>query len=417
MKISRKDRAVLRSLSRKIAEIASLPVHKEKMDLWNRLNRLEKVRPLVYIKEIPWHEMNVNDELTLQTKDEFCRQIEWKLRTTLYRWEHMPVDMVVEAEYHAPLAIIRDTGFGLKTKETTLLQDARGGILSHHYEPQIRDESDIKKIKVPEVSVDRRESEEIYEVLLKIFGDILAIEKCGIPGPWFAPWDVLVEWWGVEEVLWDLVERPELIHAGMDRLAGAYLHRLDQYEEFNVLSLNNGNFQIGSGGLGFTDELPQPGFDPVHVRPRDQWGYATAQIFAAVSPRMHEEFALRYERRWLQRFGLTYYGCCEPLHLKVDILKNIPNLRKISMSPWIELDIAAANIGSKYVFSYKPNPAVLATDKWNPVQARQNLELALEKTKDCVVEVILADISTVRNEPGRLWEWAEIAAKEVESYL
>jgi hypothetical protein len=27
---------------------------------------------------------------------------------------------------------------------------------------------------------------------------------------------------------------------------------------------------------------------------------------------MHEEFALQYEKRWLERFGLTYYGCCEP---------------------------------------------------------------------------------------------------------
>ena len=45
---------------------------------------------------------------------------------------------------------------------------------------------------------------------------------------------------------------------------------------------------------------------------------------------MHEEFALRYESRWLERFGLSNYGCCEPLDRKVDIIKKaVPNLRRL----------------------------------------------------------------------------------------
>ena len=55
---------------------------------------------------------------------------------------------------------------------------------------------------------------------------------------------------------------------------------------------------------------------------------------------MHEEFALHYEKKWLERFGLVTYGCCEQLHEKVDILSKIPNLRKISMSCWIDVDRA-----------------------------------------------------------------------------
>jgi hypothetical protein len=42
-------------------------------------------QPLVWINEIPWHEMNVDDELTLRCQDEFCRQVEWHLRATLYQ--------------------------------------------------------------------------------------------------------------------------------------------------------------------------------------------------------------------------------------------------------------------------------------------------------------------------------------------
>ena len=100
--------------------------------------------------------------------------------------------------------------------------------------------------------------------------------------------------------------------------------------------------------------MPQPGFDPARVQPADVWGSAQAQIFAAVSPQMHEEFALRYEIQVLEHFGLNYYGCCEPLHRKIHVLKNIPRLRKISMSPWADIDEAVQALGDRFVLSYKP---------------------------------------------------------------
>jgi hypothetical protein len=150
------------------------------------------------------------------------------------------------------------------------------------------------------------------------------------------------------------------------------------------------------------------------VRAIDLWGCATAQIFVGVSPEMHEEFALRYERRWLERFGLSYYGCCEPLHHKIHILRSIPNLRKISISPWADVETAVQETNGDYVLSYKPSPAVLAADEWDPEFARRSLREALEKMRGCAVEVIMKDISTVRYEPQRLWEWAKIAAEETE---
>ena len=202
----------------------------------------------------------------------------------------------------------------------------------------------------------------------------------------------------------------------MDRLVSAYLYRLDQYEELNLLSLNNNNVRVGSGGLGYTDQLPQSGFDAQNVQALDLWGSSASQIFSSVTPKMHKEFALQYERRWLERFGLVYYGCCEPLHQKVDILCSIPNLRKISMSPWIDVDQAVKSMGDAYVFSFKPSPALFAADTWSPERARHELCEVLEKAQDCVVEVIMKDISTVRYQPQRLWEWAEIAAQVTAEY-
>jgi len=411
--IPQRDKAILRRLGEELAEIAHLPVQRETAELWRRLNDLEPVRPLIWINEIPWHEMDVDGELELQCSDQTCRAIEGELRRTLYQWRHMRGDMVIEPVIYSPLAV-GDTGFGLGIEEDVISLDARNPVVSHDYQPQIQSEADIEKIRTPEVHHDEAASQRNFEIRQEIFEGILPVQKRGLPGMWFAPWDLLVMWWGVQEALADLILRPELVHKAIDRLVTAMLARLDQYVELNVLSRNDNNTRIGSGGYGYTSELPQPDFDPTHVRPIDLWGCATPQIFSDVSPQMHEEFALRYERRWLDRFGLTYYGCCEPLDRKMGILRTVPNLRKVSMSPWVDLERAAEEVARHYVFSMKPNPAIVAEHYWRPDAARRQLRDALEITRGCNVEIILKDISTVRYEPQRLWEWAQIAREEAE---
>ena len=418
MGISRKDRFILRSLASRLADIASLPVQKEKAQMWERLNKLEPVKPMVWINEVPWHEMNVDEELTLQCRDEFCRKVEQYLLETLYQWKHLRGDMVIEPKIYCP-KVIHDTGFGIKEESDIVSIDSNNPIVSRHFHPQIEDEDDIEKIKDPEVIYDEETTESIYQLMCEIFDEILPVEKRGVPGFWFAPWDDLVTWWGVENLMIDLVERPDFVHKVIDRLVGAHLYRLDQYEKLGLLSLNNGPVRVGSGGYGYTDELPKPGYDPAHIRSIDLWGCATAQIFVAVSPQMHEEFAVKYEKRWLDRFGLSYYGCCEPLHRKMDMLRrNIHNLRKVSMNYRVNVDEAVEAVGRDYVFSYKPNPAILAEAVWDVDKARAELENVLKKTKakGCMVEVIMKDISTVNYEPNRLWEWAEMASELTEEY-
>jgi hypothetical protein len=415
MPISEKDKGILRQLGEKMADIATLPIQKERAAMWERLNDLKRVKPMVWINELPWHELEFNDELKVQCTDGFCRGIEYGLRATMYQWEHLPGDMVIENVIYSPLAI-RDTGLGIGEDVDIVRTDPRSGIVSRTYHPQIREEKDIEKIKFPEVSHDEEATERTYQAMVEIFDGIMPVEKRGIAGTWFAPWDYLIRLWGVQEAMEDMYLRPELVHKAMDHLVNAHLHQLDQWEKLNLLSRNDNNTRIGSGGYGYTSELPQKDFDPAHVRLIDIWGCATAQIFSEVSPKMHEEFALQYEMKWLKRFGLTYYGCCEPLDIKIPILRNVPNLRKISMSPWINVERAAKEMSDDYVFSLKPNPEILARDVWHPDIARKVLREILEKLQGCVVEIILKDVSTIRYEPQRLWEWAKIAAEEAERF-
>jgi hypothetical protein len=148
----------------------------------------------------------------------------------------------------------------------------------------------------------------------------------------------------------------------------------------------------------------------------NQWGTCTGQIFSEVSPDMHYEFCLKHELRWLERFGLNCYGCCEPLHNKMHLMRRIPRLRRVSMSTWIDVDKAVQNVGTDFVFSYKPNPSYLAGDVWNPDAVEKDLRRVLEAAKGCRVELILKDITTCRNEPQRIWAWADIAMRLVEEY-
>jgi len=411
----RSDRGVLRRLAAQVAEIAAEPSQHDTVARWRRLNNLEPVRPQVWVIEIPWHEIDDCDELRLQCEDPFCREHERRLRRQLYSWRHVRGDMVIEPCYECPLAI-EDTGFGITVEEDPIPQNEKGGIFSHDYHPQIPSEADVDRIRPTVVTVRRRKSESRFHRLVNLFGDILPIEQRGIVQGCISPWDRLVQWWGVQEALTDLVLRPELVHAVMERLLEVLLDRLRQWEELNLLDIADGNYRVGSGGLGYTDELPQPDFDPAHVRPRDQWGFSAPRTFSDVSPEMHDEFALRYERRWLERFGLVYYGCCEPLHDKIGILETLPNLRKISASPWADMEKMSELTRGRYVLSIKPNPAILADDVWNPERARAELRKQLEPARGCPVEIIMKDIGTIRGDPRRLSHWADIAGELVDEF-
>jgi hypothetical protein len=199
-------------------------------------------------------------------------------------------------------------------------------------------------------------------------------------------------------------------------MVDAWMVELDQFVAQNLLALDANNTRIGSGGYGYTSDLPGGDFDPQQVKPHNMWGCSNAQIFSEVSPRFHWEFALEHDIRWLSRWGMNYYGCCEPLDGKVELLRRIPRLRKVSVTPWCKTQRAVEALGPHWVLSRKPNPAVFAEDQWNPVRARQEIRDFLEAARGCHVELIMKDISTVRRQPQRLWEWARIAAEEAEQF-
>ena len=408
--LSVSEKELLRRLGAEVAAIGSLPVHQEKARLWQKMNDLQQERPMVWVNEIPWHEMNVNEELTLKTSHPWARDLEQSLRRTIYQWKHLPCDMVVNDFLECPI-VYHTTDFGILEDVDTVFTDDKNDIYSRHFKIQIKEPEDIEKIKLPEITYLEKATQYSLDAMNELFSNIIPVKKVGQTHIWYTPWDFLIRWWGIEEAMIDLYMRPEMVHAAYERMVDAWMHELDQFEAQNLLSLDCNNTRIGSGGYGYTSQLPGPDFKPDYVRPINMWGCSNAQIFSSVSPEMHWEFALEHDQRWLKRFGMIYYGCCEPLDIKADILKRIPNLRKVSISPWVNTENAVGGLGKKYVLSRKPSPAIFID--WDAAEARKQLGDFKDAAKGCNMEFIMKDISTVKYQPQRLLEWADIAMRLV----
>lgn len=405
------ERDTLRSLASDAAEIAALPEQRERVRRWERLNGLDPERAMVMIDQIPWHEMDVDGELACVCEDPLLRRLETDLRRRLYRWRHMRVDMVMEPWIYVDKTITGAT-LGISADEDRSSLDPENDIVGHLYHDQLGTDADLEKIRTPDVRLDRERTERDEALAREVFDGILDVRMQGIH-PSFAFWDRIAEWHGVEASLYDLVDRPDFVHRMIRRITGAYHALLDQLEEQGLLGYPMETIHCTGAHSG---ELPAAGYDPDHVRAKDLWTFGMAQIFSSVSPAMHQEFELDYVYPWYERFGLGYYGCCEPLDGKMDKVRTIPNLRKISMSPWVDVHRGADAIGKDFVFSRKPSPALVAVDTMDDSAVEADLRETLDACRGTgsPLEFTLKDISTVRYEPERLWRWAEIAMRVVE---
>ncbi len=408
--LNKDDTATLRNLAARLAEIASLPVQDEKRALWRKLNALRPSRPMVMIDQVCWNEIETCDELALRCADPDCRAYEEYLRRTLYQWRHFPVDMVVEPFVRVPKAI-HNTGFGICVLEETVATDSINGIVGHKFFNQFEHEDDLEKIQTPRIHHDTAETERRLAVAHELFDGLLEVRPWGMD-PYLSLWDPISTWMGVQTALYALVEKPEFMHRLAGRMTEGYLVILDQLEEQGLLCEPQSLIHCTGA---YTDELPAAGYSPERPRTKDLWMFGLAQMFSAVSPQMFKEFEVDYVSRICARFGLVYYGCCDPLDGKMNEVRMIPNVRKISMSPWVNEERGAGEIGRDYVYSRKPNPAFLAVSTFDPASVREDLlstRRACEK-HDCPLEIILKDISTIRYQPRRLSEWAEVAMQVV----
>jgi hypothetical protein len=409
--LSQKEKGILRNLAAQYMEVAALPIQSENIRLWKCLNAGQMERPMVAIDQLPWHEFDSHSDLRLSVQDPVWQSIERFMRQKLFQWKYFPGDMVIEPIIPIPMAITGQ-GYGIEIKEEVAVTDVRNEVTSHRYENQFIDEKDVAKIRNMHIQHDESETARRMEQANELFHDVAKVRLKGLEFH-VGLWDFIAQLMGVEQIYYDLIEQPEFLHQIMRRFTDATLAGIRQANELQV---NDGNGNQCHCSYIYTEELlPAPGTAKGQTA-RDTWAYGMAQLFTSVSPEVTQEFELPYIKEIAEHFGGFYYGCCERLEDRLDVLFQIPNLRKISCSPWSNPDIFAEKVGQKYVMSVKPNPAILATKTVDYSLVREDIQKTLKAalSHGCNVEFILKDISTVHYEPERLTKWNEIIYEEVE---
>ncbi len=396
------DRLILRDLARRVAEVASLPVMAERRELWRRHNRLERVRPLILVfPEGAWRELLPASQL--QCQGEKAREIEWALRSRIYHHEHIHDDMPIERTWVVPKAI-DVTGWGLEIRHIASSEE----LGAWGFDPVIQGPADLEQLRYPRVTYDPERTAADLAAAQELFGDILDVRLKGVSHLSFHLMSLYCQLRGLDQVMLDMYDNPQMLHRAMAFLEEGNRQLVQQYVDLNLLSLNNDETYHSSGGVGYSTELPKADYEPERIRPCDMWSSAEAQEMAQVSPAQHAEFILQYEKRLLAPFGLNGYGCCEDLTHKLDDVLTIPNLRRISISPFANVDRCAEKLGNRFIFSWKPHPAHLV-GQFDEEKVRDYIRHTLDVTRGCVIEMILKDTHTCEHHPERFTQWTDIA--------
>ena len=417
--MTKKEILKLQNLANTVRSFSETYINEKHKGLWKSMNDNNMTIPTVLARDYPIALLNINDELTPTIEDPFFRQVELDLLLKIYEWKHMRCHRVLEPVIYCQ-ASISDDRFGIKMSapEQDELLHHNGFNTARHFDRQIKQIEDLDKIKSPVIQYDEETTAEHYEAMQDIFGGILAVKLHGIDHFLFAPWDDLMSWMGFEEGLMDLVLQPEMMHAAIRRYVDFSIVRAKEYELLGLVSSNNTNALVGQGGYGYCSTLPLPTESGIGAKLEDNWGDARDQIFTSVSPDMTNEFAFRYEKDWLDLFGLNYFGCCENLYPKLDGLKQLPKLNKVSLSPYAPIEETMERVNGEMIISFKADSIHLTGSKWNREELRKEIIDACSAANryHCSMEIIMKTIITLNNDPKRLWDWCELAVDIVENY-
>ena len=411
--ISAKDREIMRELGKQYMAAAADTRNDETIKLWKALNSGKMERPMVNIDQLPHHELEAGEDQQCKVADPFWRGIERNMRRQLYMWQNFPVDMVIEPFIRVPMAIT-DSGYGLEVEQEILATDKTNDVVSHRYKPLIDENMDLSIIKDRIFTHDTVETARRIGEGEDVFAGVAPVRAHGY-GFNLGIWDVITTWLSVENCYIMLMDEPEFIHKLLRRMTDSMLAGIRQV---NALKISDDAANTCHCSYVYDDEyLPAPGASKGAVT-RNSWAFGLAQLFSSASPAVTKEFELPYIREMAAEFGSIYYGCCDKLSDRMDLMKEIPNVRKVSCSPWSDKEKFAEMIDPSLVISCKPNPAFLATDTMDEDLIRKDLQETCDLAKKYgkKLEFILKDVSTVRYQPERLARWYQIAMEVVKSW-
>lgn len=415
--MSKKEIMILRDLAKRYVEICNKDVQNERRDLWRKHNSLIKTRPLILTS---WHYgSNVWDKITqyeCKCEDPLYRGHELWLRNMIFH-DTIGDDYIFEPwiTQHASYTTSYSSLWGVEYHVVqSSLPTSEAWIIDP---PPLKDYKDIARLVKPHHIINEEETARNVSRLQDTIGDIFEVNIDR--APMYRSWgggDISTDLGylrGIGQLMLDMVDNPKGLHKLLAFLRDSIMTVYDEAEAVGDWHLSNSN--VENQGQPYSQELSDPKPNGPSVKRDKLWFFNDSQEFTLVSPEMHDEFLLQYQLPIMEKFGLVAYGCCEDLTTKIDILRKIPNLRRIAVTPRANVARCAEQIQQDYVLSWRLNPAMVSCG-FNPEDIRKVIRDELEASKGCYVDIILKDVTTVEGHPERLKEWTKIVREIADDY-
>jgi hypothetical protein len=412
-----KDVRVLRDLARQYAELAAKPVQGERRRLWAEHFSLRPTRTPVIITYGSWNawckELFADDRL--ECEDEFYRRYERQLRMLIFH-DSIGDDYILEpwltmrAVMSVPEGIFGDP-WGV-TPQYRRPDQAHG---AWKRDPPLKQWADMAQLVPPRHAINEERTAQNLQRLQEAVGEALEVnvERGPVLDQFAADISTtLAALRGLEQIMIDMYESPQELKQLLAFLRDGILANQEEAERAGDYSLTTQHNQAMTYAL----ELPAPRANCFGRRRQELWGFFAAQEYAQVSPRFHDEFLFQYQLPIMEKYGLVHYGCCENLTRKIDLLRQLKNLRSIAVAPTADLRACAEQIGNDHVISWRPNPTDMVCAGWNEERIRAIIRHGVEICRGHVMHIHLKDVETVEGDLGRLASWTQIVREETEKW-
>ena len=396
-----RDRDTIRELAQQVVELALSDEYEARRKRWRDVNALRKPdRSPVWCRPVgAWSALLPEKNLTCV--DPFYRGIERTLRRNLVK-DGIGDDTVFEPWWAVSAVFDRDTPDVWGVPIRHIPAPGPGG--SWKFDPPLKSEEDFDRLTLPTYTYNEAKTQKALSRMQEALGDVMEVRlTCAVPLA-AGLGGIAVNLRGLEQLMYDMADKPDLVHRLMSHLQKGVLKAQKAVEETGLLTLNN-------VGPMYCSDAPRDDVRPGNVTLRDLWLGTESQEFQEVSPAMWEEFLLSYQIPILSQFWQVSYGCCENLTRKIDGVLKVPTLRIFVCSAWTDLKKVVDAVGDRYAIMWreKASDIVFADDM---TSIRRNQEEAMRIAQGCYTQIVLRELQTLNGRSERLSEWAT-SAKEV----
>ena len=415
--INPNDLKVLRELAEWKALCAASAVNREKIDAWYAHDAGEATGRVMVLAEVDYlqDKRRTITEQDLQCVDPWARGVERGLRLLKYQVEVLKDDHVA-SPYIDFTPFVSCSDFGIPSGKR---YEAGGAQDSFHYVAPLQtlDEAELARLRHRTFTWDREAEDAHRGRLESVFAGILQPRRRTGPWQFHMPLtSTAIEMVGLDNLMVLMYDNPQGLHRLMAFLRDDMVAYTQFLEHSGLLDANNEDDYVGAGSMGFTRSLPNP-CSGDRLCAGDRWYGMESQESVGISPDQFGEFVFPYMKAISQQYGRVYYGCCEPAHPILDYLKTLPNLARVSVSPWAdELKVGDFCRQSGVVYSRKPTPNILSAEHFDENAQRAHLQATIEAAHGCRLEFIQRDVYTTNNQPERFVRWVELVREVAQKH-